>query len=1157
MPSVSMFQSPRYLVFRHAQRAIKKNVADPPDEALEPGQERLRSFDIPGMQAGPHTIEVQQPVSGDHQSTTLLTTQKFDVVAPRFSLPEDAIHTTYPPQGFAATAETLPHVFFNEPTFPWERVGSWDAEKSPPSDYSRNRTPWLAVFVFTEDELKLAEADLNGADSIFRDIPSLKDGAKQDSTFAVSVPVKELSNIVSTVNPYTSVAEDSTVATTVLLKRELFAALFSEYNSEGVVEPASTPYVYYHRFLAHKEIINTEGMAVSGATSVNDTGSFGAVVSCRSAPVPPNITAPTPVYVHLVSIEGVEQMDGWPLQADTRFVALVSLASWSYICLPPDTPNVRDELVQLGKTLAPLRPALSEGAEEKLNNNPPIGPRLLQRLEQGYAMSRYRVQSGDMTSCLVRGPFTPVAEYTLPDWFPKTSMVGSDLSILDRELGLMDISYAAAWQLGRTMAIADQSFTTSLYSVRVQIIQLATDATRDRYVSRYTWHKGQEALLADLRHSVNRLSLLPGADGLRENGSIRRRWDRKLAEPLDLSYHGPIVDALVDPDFNQAARDVASTPDPTNPTQPSDKPYDEYNAPFSVDWVVVLRWVLDRLFLDSIPAHYLLPDASSLPQESLRLFMIDDNWVNCFLDGALSLGNHIDQEGDKVRDAIKGAINWYLHSPTSVHAYFPPIPRYGCLIRSALISKFPDMIVKVEPAPTDDAAPILLRHEVIDKGTMLCLFSQPPSASTFTSLTFTQPPQQQSFVVGEKVTGSDLTMAYRRAYTVKDPADPDYSKPIEEVTWKRGEVPKDRSVMYLWNVTDPVSQSTVDLRMFLMDNFAPDYNAQLNLKMPPGYYSDETPSSALMAWQLSNLSYLLPITAPPGFKPPPVTRHPRALPVHRRVAPPLPPPPPSQKHGHRYLDKFPRLEDRPTRKHYVPQAAPNPMGRYARHYPTPRWISDRPSTLSGGPGVLFPAFEFFFWSAEAPGAPGNPGTIPMLRDMKEAPMAQDLIFSITIPAATRPDPSFLLEYIEIEIPQGNPAVGDSPDTLSATSLGGHLGTSNEPDVGTQGPLTTLYDGPGASMLSNLRFNPICTFSQNYNTLIIRLIPRSLGENGTIGTVPADRCNELSFLLAGVKATISSEEVTVVPRISIHYKNYNVQHPTQFPQPSMALKPVDY
>ena len=1122
-----MFRSPRYLLFRHVQRTHRnlRSEVGPDEGRLEPGQELLQSFCLPGLQARPYIIEVEQPVTVGGKTITLSTSQSFNVQEPRFVLPQGAIHTTYPPSGFSAPVETLPHVIFNNPTFPWERPGSEDADSPPsPPDYSRNRTPWIAVFPFTEDELKLAQADLSGEHGLFNNVPSAKDGAKQSSTFSVTVPVNQLTNIESTATPYTkNVAEDTTLTNTILLKRELFECLFSKYGRSGDTEPFTTPYVQHHRFLAHQRVINTDGMAESGAQDTDDSGTFGVVVSHRCGP--PSITVPTPVYVHLVSIEGVEQMAEFSSDESIRFVALVSLASWSYVCLPPSTLTVRDEMIRLGKSSAPLNSSLTQETREKINQAPKIGERILRRLDQGYAISRYRLQSGEVTSCFVRGPFVPINTFPLPADFPKTSMVGSDLSVLDRQLGLMDISYSVAWQLGRTMAISDQSFTTCLFRVRTQIIERATSLTQSTYMSRHTWHKDKRQLLSGLKGSIERLGLISRADELRTNCSIRRRWAVETVEPLDLSYHGEIVDAHIDPDFITAAKEVASTPDGEDPSKPSDKPYNEFNTPFSPDWVVLLRWVLDRLFFDSIPAHYYLPDASQLPQESLKFFNIDDNWMNNFLDGALSLGNHIDRQTDKVRDAIKVAINWYLQTKINELNYPPPTPKYGCLIRSMLVTQFPDLIVDVEPRAEEhpDVQPALLRHEILDTGTMLCLFSQPPAQSTFTALTLTQPPHQQSFIGGEKVTDEEVNIEYRRAYTVENPTDPDSTESIYQLNWKRGEVITDKPAVFLWDTPYAISQNKFDVHILLMENYAADYQYQLSATMPSDLYADDTASSALMAWQLNNPSWMLPIEIESGQLSPRVFTHPRTLPVYKRTPPPPPKPPASQKDDSRSRNTFPSYGDRLVRNNYVAVAGRNPMGRYTRATPLAQHPVRGPQAGKGsGQGSGYPKVEVFCWSMDKPGTPEDPGAIPMLTDVKSNPMPQDIIFSINIVDNASED--FYIEGVKIDIKQGSPASGTQPSI---------------------GALTQVYDGPGASMLSNLRFNPTTSFSQVYNELIVQLVPRS-----NSGCVHSNRCISMSFLLSGVKVNVSQTEVTVRPDVTIRYRDMQ----TIIIQPTINLQP---
>lgn len=74
--------------------------------------------------------------------------------------------------------------------------------------------------------------------------------------------------------------------------------------------------------------------------------------------------------------------------------------------------------------------------------------------------------------------------------------------------------------------------------------------------------------------------------------------------------------------------------------------YNGFNKPVNNDWAVILNWITSKLYLDGIPAQYLVVDPSHLPMERLRFFYIDPNWLDCLIDGALSACNHADRGGE-------------------------------------------------------------------------------------------------------------------------------------------------------------------------------------------------------------------------------------------------------------------------------------------------------------------------------------------------------------------------------------------------------------------------------------------------------------------------------------------------------------------------------
>ncbi|KAK6524177.1 hypothetical protein TWF694_005837 [Orbilia ellipsospora] len=1112
--STNIFKSPRHLVFRHGQRLLRSlNEGDNASTGLAPGEELLHSFYLPGLQTGSHTISVVQSINAG-ESKTLASQQKFNVVGPRFALPDNAIHSSYPPQGYQEMVECLPHVIFNDATFPWERVGSYNAENPHPPDYDRNRTPWLAVLSFTQDELKLPPAAMDPNTGIFTKVKGLEKGAVQGPTFSINMSVSQISNIQQTVSPvtYDETVDGAATSDMLLLPRALFTSLFSKYDPNGKPD-ASAPYVYHHRYLAHKRDINNQGMALSAAASEDDTGSFGVIFSHRSGPV--DITAPTPVYVHLISIEGIEQMTPWPIADGTAYVAVSSLYSWSYLCLPPDTPTIRDEFVGLGDSVSLLSPTMD-------TKNPlfakPGGPEILSRLQAGFTISRYRLQTGEQTACLIRGPFVPTQDPPgpPPSWWPSTSLTGTDLQILDQGVGIMDITYSAAWQLGRTMAIADQAFVAALGNVRKYINDNSRAIAQANALKETGMYKSREELLSSLPHTVESLQGLHKKKNLTKPNSMLHRWFRPVVKPLDMSYHGDTLAPYLAETPNQAAMDVSSTPDKNDPTKPSNPsvPYDEYNTPFSVDWVLVLRWVLDRLFFHSVPAHYLLTDASHLPPESLKFFRVDTKWTDAMIDGALSLGNHFYQQSDPDRDAIKAAIERYKTTPNSVLKYPPPLPKYGCFVRSALITKFPDIIVGIgptAPAPTD--APILLGHEIIDPGTMLCLFSSMPSKDTWNVLTFTQPPHQQTFIAADHITGptaqtikaeegittipaDTIVMEYRRAYTIPDPSkvDDHHTIPLTGTySWTMDET--GASPMYVWTQKDPKTGAPYDVRTLLMDNLAPNYLTQLQAQMDKAWFDDSTATSALMAWQQNDPSYSLTINlsgSTMDFQPEIRSILPTRPSEARKPVPEKTCSTPPQ-----FTTPVKHIKpvDRNSGEYSHPVLTVPPHRNAFRAIPL-----DRKEIGIGFPTK--PVFQYTFSPTSSPAVFPSPGTIPM------GGVAQDILFTIRL---TDHAGSWPLSQIWISIPYGVP-----------------------PTPGQPGQIYTLTNAPptGAYMLSNLRFNPLISRSDDTNSLVIRLLPRS-----TNGYVPAAACNELNFVLTGVQVNTSSiQPYYVAPVITEYYTN---------------------
>ncbi|KAB8211871.1 hypothetical protein BDV34DRAFT_219087 [Aspergillus parasiticus] len=1106
--------SPRHLTLRHAIRAVKldklqKKELEEGEEGpslpkLKPGQEQLFSFWAPSLTAGKiHQINVQQTINPNNgQSSLQLDAQQdFYVDAPRYSLPEGSVYSVYPPPGYTEEARILPHVVLSDPHLPWERQGTL---KGIP-DSKRNKVPWLALILFTQDELRLPIEDRDGADSIF---PSLPKPVQQTSRHAIRMSLKDLystKHIVAPIKAEDGQAEtaDKTMADFIFIKPELFTSLFSPFSDanerENVMQPDTSPY----RFLSHVRKINTAGMAVAGR---EDVGIFSVVIANRSGPL--DYPTPTTVCAHLVSIEGVEEDITFPIPSDRKYAALCSLHSWSYTVTPPNSLNVPEAFKSLGQTLGPLRPPdkVIKNIRSTANRaNAEMSNRLAKRLEDGYSLVKHRTATGEMTVALFRGPFTPT--YVARRWkttqdsdadLNRCSNSGLDLQILDKAVGIMDISYSVAWQVGRMLALADQPFTTALIRVRTTIHQRAMAESKRIALERICGkdHIGREALIQGLPEMCKNLGKITVAGEGEENGfgprPASKRWNRRTLEKCEyprLDYLSELIEKEYPQQAVEAAYDLAMGTDK--------KVYDETNHPVSVDWMILLAWVMNRMFLDGVPAHYLITDPSHIEHERLKFFHIDANWTDALIDGALSPGNHLGEDRDRV--AIKRALNRYIYEKPERLVHPPQIPTYGFYLRSDLVTMFPDLKVTTLPVSQKDIpdkAP-LLRHEIITDGLMLGLLDRVPCKDEFEGLVFTQPPHQQRFAAAATLTPDTIEVVIRKQYTVGETdrkTDKKDKDPLEVLELKKN----DANNLFVWGSRP----DQTDLHILRLPHFADLQLETLQEKMGTfgkgrqnvKYFDDDTPTSALLALQLSDPIYSLRISLDiaqgaecrvPDIRtfnllaPSMVNRVISRVQTDTSVG--AMPEPEPESNSLIASTSFERpKEPVSTSYNYDFSLAPHTHAIHTED-------AERESRSEIQPFMLAASL-----SSQGHSSPASPpeyecrvsgvGVTGIHIDKDNLP--QDLIFSIRVSNNT-----------------------NNRYKLTAFHIWIRLGEANI----NRKRLMVNYTGPGATMLSNLRFNVLLKFIREKDksrTLRISLLPRSTKQYVDITLV-----KEMSFLLA--------------------------------------------
>ncbi|KAI5811788.1 hypothetical protein DFH27DRAFT_521172 [Peziza echinospora] len=1085
-------KSPRYLALRHARKLFSPPLEEEDDiitlrggvaeakkpEKLLPGWERLYSFYTPSIPAGKFSITTEQIVTVPNEGGTnykplkLTGTQVFTVVAPQYQLPAGVVHSKYPPNGHADLAQTLPHMVFSDPHLPWMRVGSRREEK----DQAFNRVPWLALLVFTQDELQLTPATEPPWIGEAADKPKKSPAELQTATLSVGLSLDKLDGY-QVVTPVRG-RDAATTADFIFVKGDLLTELTREYDPDWIKEGAAQEKcsVGRYKWLAHVRNINTAGMAEAGEFD-NEEGVFSIVMSHRTGPV--DLKEPRPVYVHLVSIENLEEL-AWPLRSESR-VALCSLASWSYMTLPADAFNVVDAMEHLGTTLGVLRPTEQQIADIRAMDGPEA-QWLASRLSDGYTLAKHRTATGEMSAALYRGPFAPTV---VQQQLKPLSTFGTDLQVLDQQTGLMDITYDVAWQAGRTLALGDQAFTAALGRLRTAIHREAVRLAQVKALQEDHAGGGYVDRDGALRGIVDSIGALSAGPATAAAPGAAARWSRDEVEPVDLAFGSHAVASRIGGCADEVMRGFAAarTDAAAAETDPTEL-YNEINAHTLGDWPPVMSWLLDRMYLANLPPQYFVPDPSHLPRESLRFFHIDQNWVDALIDGGLSIANQVEKGDDKLRTCIKTAINRYLETPLKADGYLPQVPTHGFLLRSELVTKFPDLIVEAPitgPAAgaTRNPAPIL-RQQNLDSTVLMTLFDRTPGAEDFKSLILRQPPHQQSFAVGTGLDALRLSIDVKKVYTIPSGDAPE----VRNSPFKLDDFhPDSPDAPYVWGQRS-------EIRTLKFPQYAKLVWQKVWDKMHPSKFDEPHPTAVMVGIQLNNPMYFLEILdkARPKFE----NLGGGGLRTLGMLSSPIAGPAPQ---GDRRLllasDMFDTtstlasLADRTLAAGdggALPAAAPHvrnlPALTDEQLAPDDDADDDNlpslraPSEPAGYPVINYTCYSFGSFAREN-------NAVAMFPDK----LRQDLIFHVSATKGTIYNFGLLEVQISINI-------GD----MKAERKN----------------LTLQYDGPGASMLTNLRVNVIPVTGEN-SKLVLRLLPRSTSREG----VQMKLLGDMSFVLNGV------------------------------------------
>ncbi|MBD1857652.1 MULTISPECIES: hypothetical protein [Leptolyngbya] len=488
------------------------------------GKIEFIQYHKPGLVSGDYTITVTQTVTGSKiqgSNSTFQDTKSFSVAGPRFDLPPQDIYEMFPPPGnHGDHSNVLPHIILNRSTLPWERDIQSTRGNQPwlallvfhQSDIEQGRVSEPKIIKLSE----LIE-DSSQSGSWFPDF-KLEIAQRESDKVTVIDVQKSLLNVIL------PSFEDLPYLAHVRQRKELSVDIDESYLAqlneckEGSTQAAED--IFKEEFAAFKEEIKQGGIRLFGACSIacrqNGTKKEWVITDAENgkqyvaredsvqqkkvlnvftndAEVAIVIANRLPqrgglTTVHLVSLENrfIDKIDEPKKVFDYRekdLVRFVSLKSWSFSCTDPDR-NFKQILLHLNQDT--LR--LPEAKNDYLN--------------QGYVALNYYLRKGGKTIAWYHSPLRPCKTtdrlYSLkktdspPEkkgWHIKSEMnqthyywgdrtqntlyqvtpffganlrVSDQLLCIDQKSGLFETTYAAAWQLGRLLALQDQHFSVAL-----------------------------------------------------------------------------------------------------------------------------------------------------------------------------------------------------------------------------------------------------------------------------------------------------------------------------------------------------------------------------------------------------------------------------------------------------------------------------------------------------------------------------------------------------------------------------------------------------------------------------------------------------------------------------------------------------------------------
>jgi hypothetical protein len=604
----------------------------------------LLDHDCPQLPDGCLTVKVTQTVTGKDVPFTSSVDRKVVVRGPQFSLLPQDILSVYPPPGSAGPYDkVVPHVILARSTLPWER--------SPDTGGADRSKPWLALLVLDE------------ADGVSSQNVPLTD-ASPDGIYAI--PLSRLSPDGESYFPWRPVAKNDPKNDPMVQVIKL-----ARKRAETFLPPWSDLHLLAHVRRTKRPEAPPERRDTSRAVVVAHPG--------LALHQEKNLTGR--MSAHLVSLEKWYDKKGNLAAPPGKAIFIVVLKSWTFVRIRDQKPSFEQVADRLAHGSGTLRLPQVSGD--------PANADAEHFLAQGAAALPHLRRSGKVATSLYHGPLAPwrgANTTRLPTVGGAVRL--DDLIARSRHpaLGVSDVSYVAAWELGRLRMLHDPGAARRLFNWKCELLQSAATARlseRNRFLA--TEHLPMASFkIGDHVYDVAGPRQIGRIDAIHHCHWIDVTWLATGSKTLG-------IDAV-------NLRCAAAHPFPD-------------------------EWFDQLVTMEGVPFAYLVPDERMLRRgtgcETVRFFEVERAWIEALVCGAFSVGAVSGSRGggrersiEAKLDAMQGELRTRICT------------RSGLLLRSSLVSDWPELRVETD-LPAGEKNHIVRR---LSKDVELHLFSGTPSS---------------------------------------------------------------------------------------------------------------------------------------------------------------------------------------------------------------------------------------------------------------------------------------------------------------------------------------------------------------------------------------------------------------------------------------------